>query len=94
MRPFVIAVVATALLGCPPLPPEPPPSDDFMVDAEAACANLRRLGCPEGQGSVAGVSCAVIVVRASALRSLPLACWTNAQTTVEAKACGSLRCTR
>lgn len=94
MRPFVIAVVATALLGCPPPAPEPPPSDDLTVDAEAACANLRRLGCPEGQGSVAGVSCAVIVVRAAALRSLPLACWTSAQTTVEAKSCGSLRCTR
>lgn len=94
MRPFVIAVVGAALLGCPPPAPERPSSDDLMVDAEAACANLRRIGCPEGQGSVAGVSCAVIVVRATALRSLPLACWTKAQTTVEAKSCGSLRCTR
>lgn len=94
MRPFVMAVLGAALLGCPPPSPEPPPSDDLMVEAEAACGNLRRLGCPEGQGSVAGVSCAVIVVRAAALRSLPLACWTRAQTTVDAESCGLVRCTR
>lgn len=90
----LIVTLAVALIGCPPPRPEPAPSDDLMVDAEAACANLRRLGCPEGHGSVAGVSCPVIVVRASALRPLPLSCWTSAATVIEAKTCGSLRCVR
>ncbi len=93
MRTIVIAA-ALALVGCPPPHPERPPSDDLMVDAEAACANLRRIGCPEGHGSVAGISCPVIIVRASALRPLPLACWTSSATIIEAKACGSLRCVR
>ena len=97
MRTIIVAM-AVAVIGCPPPPPQPPPqpppSDDVMVDAEAACSNLRRLGCPEGQGSIAGLSCAVIVVRASALRQLPLSCWTSAATIAVAKACGSLRCVR
>lgn len=93
MRTLIIAAVAV-LAACPPPPPEPPMSDDLMVDADAACSNLRRLGCPEGHGSLAGLSCAVIVVRASGLRPLPLACWANAQNVVDAKACGSLRCVR
>lgn len=93
MRAILLAS-AVALIGCPPPRPETPPSDDLAVDAEAACTNLRRLGCPEGQGSIAGLTCSAIVVRASALRPLPLACWTAAPTAVEAQACGSLRCVR
>jgi hypothetical protein len=88
----VVFALATALIGCPPPDPDPPPSDDLIVDAEGACANLRRIGCPEAQGSIGGLSCAVIIVRASALRPLPLACWTAAATVSEAKACGALRC--
>jgi hypothetical protein len=90
----VFVAISLALVGCPPPQPDTPPSDDLAADAEVACANLRRLGCPEGSGAVGGQTCAVIVVRASSLRPLPLACWTEATTVTGAKACGSLRCVR
>lgn len=90
-RLFGAAVVVSGLvIACTDRDPRYPV--EIIPDAESACANLRTLSCPEGYGSIGGVSCSEIVSRRHALKSLPLACWMTAKTVVEAKGCGSLRC--
>lgn len=104
---FSIIIGAAMAVACydatKPLPPyQPiygpgPGPDDLYSSAkscEDACAHLRDLGCPEGQGSLGGEPCSVTCQRATELRALPLACWSAAKTQADAKACGSLRCVR
>lgn len=100
MRALVV-VVAILALGCqtaPPAEPVYPPAPPFVGDVDAACAsacsNLRRLGCPEGSGAISGETCDRRCVVAMELRSMPLECWTRAESVVAAKSCGSLRCVR
>lgn len=86
------------LRPCPDVEPEYPPMPRFGADLERACGDacrhLRSLGCPEGSGSMGGEPCSVTCQRAGSVRPLPLACWADAGTSAEAKACGSLRCVR
>ena len=93
---LMLVSIAACYDATKPLPPYqpiygPPPADDQSGGAScaAACSRLLELGCPEGEGA-----CAATCSRASELRSLPLACWAAAKTKADAKACGSLRCTR
>jgi hypothetical protein len=80
----------------PPYYPDYPPSPPMVKpeEAEVACSNLRNLGCPEGHGAIGGTPCSVVIQRAADLRPLPVACWTLAKSTADARACGSLRCLR
>lgn len=103
MMRFLLGMLAfVSVHGCydtsKPLPPYRPiygPAPADLADAcVRACANLRGLGCPEGDGSIGGEPCSVTCQRASELRPLPVACWSVAKSTAEAKACGSLRCVR
>lgn len=82
------------VVACHQAPTELPLPKGTDALADSACANLRRVGCPEGFGSVGGASCTAVVLRASELRALPLECWTTAETSAAAKACGDLRCIR
>jgi hypothetical protein len=81
---------------CPNVEPDYPVSPPFGAQLETqckdACAHLRSLGCPEGQGSLSGEPCPATCYRAAALRPLPLLCWTDAGSVADARACGSLRC--
>lgn len=82
----------------PPHFPDYPAPAPFGTELDrtcaAACERLRALGCPEGSGSLGGEPCTVTCARASSLRPLPAACWAEAGTTADAKACGALRCIR
>ena len=107
---FVIGITLTAtLVGCyecqgencsnlPPTSPDYPPMPRFGAElqhaCDDACKHLRALGCPEGSGSMGGEPCTVTCQRTGSVRPLPLACWADAGTTAEAKACGALRCVR
>lgn len=105
---YLLALVSAATivgLACDPqfLPPPrdeqnppPTPSSEITDSCLRACENLRSadVNCPEGFGAVGGEPCAVTCVVASRLRPLPLSCWTNAKTAVDARACGALRCVR
>lgn len=59
----------------------------------AACANLRRLGCPEGEERDAG-GCGAVCGHAAASRSFDLKpdCLAKAATVDEARACGTVLC--
>lgn len=82
----------------PPVDPVYPPAPPFVGDVDEACSNactnLRRLGCPEGQGAIGGETCERRCIIAMELRSMPLACWAKAEDVAFAKGCGSLRCIR
>lgn len=93
-RILVAACAGVIVAACHREPTELPLPKGTDALADSACANLRRVGCPEGLGSVGGVSCKAIVLKASELRALPLECWTTAETSAAAKGCGSLRCIR
>lgn len=63
---IAIALIAYTLGACDPKPPPPVPApildagwvfEDAGSMEEAACQNLRRLGCPEGDGVAGGRSC-------------------------------------
>src|SRR5215831_4543069 len=84
------------LVGCPLHNPAPTPVDPpYPATAAAeACEALRRVGCPEGFGSVDGATCERTLALASELRPLPVVCWARASDSVAAKSCGSLRCVR
>ncbi len=97
----LVFLLAVALIGCPlrdpvdvhpDYPPLPPFSGNVDAACEAACTNLRRLGCPEGYGAVSGETCERRCIVAMELRTMPLDCWTRADNVVLAKSCGSLRC--
>lgn len=93
------ALVAAAILAvcpfCAPKPPQatpdpkPAPTADVRPACATACANLQTIGCPLG-----GDRCPGVCAKASRLRQLPLACWSNARTKQEARDCeqGSLTC--
>lgn len=80
--------VLLLLAACSPAP-EAPPADPACP---SACARLRALGCPEGQGAKGGESCESICERTRQHRTLPLSCWAGAETVAVAKSCGALRC--
>jgi hypothetical protein len=93
MRIVLLAAALAAVVSCAQKPPSPPrPPLNSAADCESACINLGRLGCPESKGAISGESCARRCLVASELRSLPVACWTSADSAAEARACGSLRC--
>lgn len=98
----VLIVGMVALVSCAtnrevvePVPPPAPPFQGNVTDAcSSACSNLRRIDCPEGLGSIGGESCERRCAIAMQLRSMPLECWIRAESPVDARACGSLRCLR
>jgi hypothetical protein len=91
---YVCLVLAALIIGCPlHNPPDVEPVYPPSAVGEA-CANLRAIGCPEGQGSINGESCERTLTLATDLRPLPVTCWARARNDVEAKGCGSLRCVR
>ncbi len=92
---YILLALAILVLACEHgnTAPAIDPSDEAVV-AEDVCANMRRVGCPEGHGGIGGTSCAVILERAMKLRQLPLACWAGAHDVAEMRACGSIRCVR
>jgi hypothetical protein len=106
---LALALVVLVTAGCyecadkncsniPDIHTDYPPGPRFGAELERACgdacAHLRALGCPEGSGSMGGEPCTVTCTKASSARPLPLACWSDAGSTAEAKACGALRCIR
>lgn len=92
-RSIAISILVSGCSILTPTKPIEPPYVEVTDDCGRSCANLRTIGCPEGQGSLAE-SCSVVCLRASQLRELPLACWTAAKDVVAARSCGSLRCIR
>lgn len=87
-----------------PAPPDwyPPPGapievlrDDSLEAATSpcgrACANLKQLGCSEGDGSQT-VSCYRICLRQASLSRIPAECWASAHNVQSLRACGLIRC--
>lgn len=93
-----LAVLLLLGIACPspPLPPVPPgpgPAPaliDAGTVAEAACANLARLQCPEGLRA----DCVPVVQKTidTRITDLKLGCLIGAQTVAEVQACGSVSC--
>lgn len=80
----LLVAVALALTACELPPPQPPTVDGCA----AACENLRRLGCPEGQPTDAGESCEQVCDNAQASPApLPTACVARAASCDEAAQC-------
>jgi hypothetical protein len=72
------------LVGCEVLPPRPPVTETCAN----ACANLRRLGCPEGEPTEAGASCEQVCDNAQASPApLPTGCVAQATTCDAATNC-------
>lgn len=101
MRISMWAGLALALIACEPptidpLTPIQPPThvEELEAACSGACVNLRRIGCPEGQGAISGETCERRCAIASELRSIPLSCWAASADVVAARSCGSLRCVR
>lgn len=90
---YILVVLAAIVLACETSPPPIDPSDDHVA-YEDICANLRRIGCPEGHGGIGGTPCSVTLQRATQLRPLPLECWARSRDVSELRACGSIRCVR
>lgn len=89
------AVLATLVLaGCPLRDPVDVWPDYPASAIGEACEGLRRVGCPEGFGSVNGATCERTLATATELRPLPVVCWAQARDAAAAKSCGSLRCVR
>ncbi len=95
MRRISFVIAALSLAGCTLFgtPAEPPPNWDVSDACKLAGDNLRSaaVGCPEADGSM-GEPFAVICVRTSQRRPLPLGCWSSAKSAAEARGCGSLTC--
>jgi hypothetical protein len=74
-----------AFAGCVTTP-SPPPGDE----CQAACANLLKLACPEGQDS----SCVEVCQQAQATRLTDLkpTCLARAKDRVAVRLCGSVDC--
>lgn len=92
-----------ALVACTPEPKPPTVEVDastvVVVDAApsacaSACANLRRLGCPEGETADGGKSCVDLCdqLQASGKFDMKPACVAAAQTREELAACKTARC--
>lgn len=96
-------VFLTALLGAcaasEPVRPMPPPEYQ-TIDAsvhsvdELACANLLRLGCPEGSPSAKGDPCVVVIQRSRAelLLDFKPKCLAEAGNVSAVRECGTVRC--
>lgn len=91
---YVLVALALLVLACESTTPPPLDPSDEAVVLEDVCANIRRLGCPEGHGGIGGTPCSVTLRRATQLRPLPLACWAEAHDVAELRSCGSIRCVR
>ena len=89
----------------PPVSPDYPAGTDIVIaypddspEAAAspcarACANLLRLGCPEGGVTKSGASCYRGCTHMVQLRRVPIACWSGADSIDHLRACGpELRC--
>lgn len=80
--------------------PDPGPDEDpeALLDAgavcPAACARLRRLGCPEGAPAPGGDSCVGTCINARAKHTVDLRpeCIAKARTKSEAIKCGTVDC--
>lgn len=104
MRTFIAIVALCAFPQCAPPSPTPAPTpvptptappeafDAGHVAAKysAACANLRALGCPEGDDS----ACAAAMQHADKahLTLVPTACLTTAHSKTEARSCTFVAC--
>ncbi len=99
MRFLFLFIVVAGLACIHPTPPIPvvPDQPDAAVEPDApvsacasACANLGRLGCPEGLEG----NCTTVCERAQAtkLTDLKPECLAGAGTPGEARACGTVRC--
>jgi hypothetical protein len=90
---YLLWLFGAFFVGCPlhnPVPVEPDyPDSAVHATCEAACKNIHALSCPEGDEQ-----CVTVCKHANEIRPLPLACWANARSVAEARACGSLRCVR
>ena len=83
-----------------PTDPYPPPggglqtfpdgSDDAAKSpCGQACANLKRVGCPEGGAATCYRAC----TRQASLERVPVACWISAHDQAAVRSCGpQLRC--
>lgn len=86
----MIVLLGAFLFACPPAPLPPPTLDAAApTTCAAACANLHRLGCPEGAPTCEAV-CAH--VESEALTDLYLGCLAGATNKAEARACNSVVC--
>lgn len=74
----------------------PAPYTSVVVDAtcESHCANLRKIGCPEGLPSKRGTSCETICERMLKTKASDphVACVTRATDIMSVRACGSVDC--
>lgn len=96
---YVLAVGFLLLAGCPPASPLVAPAPDAQdgapplalgpVGAAAcapACANLARLGCPEGQNATCEATCQHM----QTIADMAPGCLADAGSVDAALACGSL----
>ncbi len=85
---YLLALLVACSAPTPTTYPDYPPiAPDAGASCERACTHLRELGCPEGSPD-----CTRGCQTAAVLRPLPLECWANATDSVNARACGGLRC--
>jgi hypothetical protein len=95
MKLCLVALAAFALTmacGTSSPPPEPP-----IVERETqapgpfvqVCANLRAVGCPEGDAPDGGNTCAQTLYRASWIAVVPTGCLIEAGTPAEVRECGA-----
>jgi hypothetical protein len=86
MKSVIIAAVVL-LIDCRTTTPTPIPVDAGTITA--ACANLAKLGCPEG-----GTSCVATIQHASSagVTDLKPACLAAATSQDAARACGTVTC--
>lgn len=64
-------------------------SATVTVSAEqAACENLARVGCPEGQDPL----CAKVLAHGEQLTKVPVGCLSAAKSPAAVQACGFVRC--
>ncbi|MCL2726675.1 MAG: hypothetical protein FWD69_19825 [Polyangiaceae bacterium] len=97
MKLYFATITALSLLACQPAPKQPvQDAGDASVELDAAspavkaCANLRRLGCAEGNDD----SCVVTIehVQSARITDLRPDCLAAATTKAEARACKSVQC--
>jgi hypothetical protein len=98
---FSVLVHAAFMVACIPAPSPPVVQVDASItDASigsvcsTACANLKRIGCPEGDTPDGGKSCVSIceAAEASGKFNLQPACVSVAKTKDDVRACKSVRC--
>jgi len=92
-----MCLLSWLLSGCsgtpvsPTIPPDASPADvPVLTDCSAACDNLKRLGCPEGDDTDCERVCTK--TQASLLTDLHPSCLASAGSKEAARSCGSVRC--